>query len=109
MEMYVDSSDWVMGPNVFGMGQFSDGGLFATKPYTCGSNYILKMSDYGKGPWTTVVDGLFWRFIDRHREFYLSNPRVGFMVKTLDRMSAEKKEPLFKAAEQFIAKVTTSD
>ena len=109
MEMYVDSSDWVMGPNVFGMGQFSDGGLFATKPYTCGSNYILKMSDYGKGPWTTVVDGLFWRFIDRHREFYLSNPRMGFMVKTLDRMSAEKKEPLFKAAEQFIAKVTTSD
>ena len=35
MEMYVDSSDWVMGPNVFGMAQFSDGGIFATKPYIC--------------------------------------------------------------------------
>ena len=33
MEMFVDSLDWVMGPNVFGMGQFSDGGVFATKPY----------------------------------------------------------------------------
>ncbi len=36
-----------MGPNVFGMGQMSDGGIFATKPYICGSNDILKM---GGGP-----------------------------------------------------------
>ena len=30
MECYMDSSDWVMGPNIFGMSQFSDGGIFAT-------------------------------------------------------------------------------
>ena len=46
MEMFVDSSDWVMGPNVYGMGIFSDGGIFATKPYICGSNYLIKMSDH---------------------------------------------------------------
>ena len=27
MEMFVDSSDWVMAPNVYGMGLFSDGGI----------------------------------------------------------------------------------
>ena len=64
MEMFVDSSDWVMGPNVYGMGIFSDGGIFATKPYICGSNYLIKMSDsYKKGaPWCDVVDGLYWGF-----------------------------------------------
>ena len=43
MEMFVDSSDWVMVPNVYGMGLFSDGGIFATKPYICGSSYFMKM------------------------------------------------------------------
>ena len=30
MEMYVDSSDWVMVPNVYGMGTYADGGIFST-------------------------------------------------------------------------------
>ena len=46
MELYVDAYDWVMVPNVYGMSQFSDGGLFATKPYISSSNYIKKMSNY---------------------------------------------------------------
>ena len=49
METFIDSSDWVMTPNVYGMGMFSDGGIFATKPYLCGSNYLLKMSNYSRG------------------------------------------------------------
>ncbi|GIS25910.1 MAG: hypothetical protein CM15mP127_02830 [Gammaproteobacteria bacterium] len=33
MEMYIDAYDWVMVPNVYGMGTFADGGIFSTKPY----------------------------------------------------------------------------
>jgi deoxyribodipyrimidine photolyase-related protein len=107
MEMFVDSSDWVMGPNVYGMGLFSDGGIFATKPYTCGSNYYLKMSyDYKKGDWCDIVDGLYWRFIDKHKSFYAKNPRMNMMVKSLEKMDSDRKERIFKAAEAFIKKVT---
>ena len=106
MEMFVDSSDWVMGPNVYGMGQHSDGGIFATKPYICGSNYLLKMSDYSSGPWTDTVDGLYWRFIDKNRTFYLKNPRTSMAVRLYDKMTPAKKSRLGAAAESFIAQFT---
>jgi len=107
MEMFVDSSDWVMGPNVFGMGQFSDGGIFATKPYICGSNYLLKMSDFPKGDWCPIMDGLYWRFVDKHRDFFLTQPRLSMMVRTLEKMDQKRKEFLFAEAETFIKKVTS--
>jgi deoxyribodipyrimidine photolyase-related protein len=109
MEMFVDSSEWVMGPNVYGMGIFSDGGIFATKPYICGSNYLLKMSDYKKGPWCDVVDGLYWRFIDRHRDFFASNPRLALMPRALDRLDDARRDRIFEAAEAFLAEHTKSD
>lgn len=102
MELFVDSADWVMGPNVYGMGQFSDGGIFATKPYISGSNYILKMSDYKKGEWCDVWDGLFWRFIGNHSAFFAKNPRMNMMVKLLEKMGPAKKKKLLAAAEEFI-------
>lgn len=106
MEMYVDSSDWVMVPNVYGMSQFADGGIFATKPYIGGANYIKKMSDYGKGNWEDVVNGLYWRFIEENQETFANNQRMSMMVATLKKMNAEKKEKIFKAANRFIERVT---
>lgn len=106
MEMFVDSSDWVMGPNVYGMALFSDGGIFATKPYICGSNYLLKMSDYERGPWCDVVDGLYWRFIDRHRDFFGSNPRLAVMIRALDHMALTRKRTIFGKAEDFLKRHT---
>ena len=103
MEMYVDASEWVMVPNVFGMGTFADGGIFSTKPYICGSNYILKMSNYKKGDWCNVVDGLYWLFIDRNMNKLKNNPRLTFIRKTLENMDESRKELIFNAARQFIA------
>ncbi|MDG2187823.1 MAG: cryptochrome/photolyase family protein [Hyphomicrobiales bacterium] len=102
MEAFVDSSDWVMIPNVYGMGLFSDGGIFSTKPYICGSNYILKMMDFQKGEWCETLDGLYWRFIDKNRQYFKSNPRLSIMVGSLDRMNADRKSLIFSKAEAFI-------
>ena len=102
MEMFVDSSDWVMVPNVYGMGLFSDGGIFATKPYICGSSYFMKMMDFKKGEWCNTMDGLYWRFIDRNRKFFLKNPRLSMMVYVFDKMKDERKKMILSEADKFI-------
>lgn len=113
MEWYIDSYDWVMVPNVYGMTQFADGGLMTTKPYISGSNYLLKMGDWDKEKttqlengevvsWTEIWDGLFWRFMDKQRGFFLKNPRLGMLVKTLDKMNPDRKKRLFEVANAFL-------
>ena len=106
MEMFIDSSEWVMIPNVFGMGTFADGGIFATKPYSCGSNYILKMSNYRKDKWCNTLDGLYWKFIHDNRSFFEKNPRLSIIPRSLDKMDKEKKQTLFENAENFISTKT---
>jgi len=90
MELFIDAYDWVMVPNVYGMSQFADGGFFTTKPYLCGSNYLRKMSDYPAGDWCATWDGLYWTFIDDHRDFFLGNHRLAMMARQLDRMDPAK-------------------
>ena len=107
MEMYVDSADWVMVPNVYGMGTYADGGIFATKPYICGSSYMLRMSNYKKGEWCDVVDGLYWRFIEKNRDFFTGNPRLALMPKSLDKIDPERKKRIFLKAEEFIKNHTS--
>ena len=106
MEMFIDSSDWVMSPNVYGMGLFSDGGIFATKPYICGSAYFMKMMDFKKGEWCNTMDGLYWRFIDRNRKFFLKNPRLSMMVRIFDKMKVDRKKLILSEAEKFIKQNT---
>jgi deoxyribodipyrimidine photolyase-related protein len=103
MELFIDAYDWVMVPNVYAMSQFADGGLFTTKPYLSGSNYIRKMSNFPKGDWCQTWDGLFWTFIADHRDFFTSQPRLSMMARTYEKMSPEKKRAHRKAADGFLA------
>ncbi len=102
MELFIDAYDWVMVPNVYGMSQFADGGLMATKPYISGSNYIMKMSNYKKGDWQQSWDGLFWRFMDVHRDFFLKNPRLSMLIRMYDKMPQEKKETHLINAKDYL-------
>jgi len=109
MEMFVDSADWVMQANVYGMGLMSDGGLFATKPYISGANYIRKLGDFPRGDWEDVWDGLYWRFIDRHRDYFAANHRMNMAVRTCDRMAEDRKQRIFAAADRFVARTTSEE
>jgi deoxyribodipyrimidine photolyase-related protein len=103
MIFFIDAYDWVMVPNIYGMSQFADGGMMSTKPYISGSNYLMKMSDYEKGDWQATWDGLFWHFMDKQRSFFLSNPRLGMLVHTFDKMSTEKQEIHLTNARNYLA------
>ena len=102
MEVFIDSYDWVMVPNVYGMSQFADGGLMSTKPYISSSNYIIKMSDYKKGEWSDIWDGLFWSFMDKQRDFFKKNPRMRMLISSFDKMDSLKKEKLLMDAHNFL-------
>jgi deoxyribodipyrimidine photolyase-related protein len=99
---FIDSADWVMAPNVYGMALNADGGKFATKPYISGSAYILKMSDYPKGPWCEIWDGLYWRFINLHRDRLVQNHRMSMIVRSFDKLQPSKRDHILTLAENFI-------
>ncbi len=105
---YVDGAEWVMIPNVIGMGMWADGGDMATKPYVSGGSYINKMSDYcGDCPFNprkrTGDDAcpfttLYWGFIARHRPTLEGNHRMARAVSGFDRLS-DGEETRERAAE----------
>ena len=103
MEMFVDSYDWVMVPNVYAMSQHADGGAITTKPYFSGSSYVRRMSDWKRGAWCEVWDGLFWRWIHLHRESLAGNPRWAMMVRNVERMDKSKLDAHLAAADGYLA------
>jgi len=95
-EVFIDAADWVMVPNVIGMGVHADNGVMMTKPYAAGGAYISKMSNYCKGcfydpklrtgetacPFTT----LYWDFLDRNAQQFKGNHRMAQQLFGINRL-----------------------
>ena len=96
-----------MGPNVFGMSQFSDGGIFATKPYLCGSNYIKKMSHYAAGPWCEKMDALYWMFIYDNQAFFAKNYRMRMMVSKVNSFDETKLKQFQGIKEKVLSELSS--
>ena len=96
-EKFIDASEWVMVPNVIGMGVHADGGKMMTKPYAAGGAYISRMSEYCSGcsynPKLRVGDAacpfttLYWDFLDRNKEIFAKNHRMFQQINGLKRLS----------------------
>jgi len=96
-EVFIDANEWVMVPNVIGMGVHADGGQLMTKPYAAGGAYISRMTQFCKGcvydPKLRVGDNacpfttLYWDFLDRHKEEFVKNHRMSQQVNGLKRLS----------------------
>ncbi len=94
---FIDATDWVMVPNVIGMGVHADNGKMMSKPYAAGGAYISRMSTYCKGcaydPKLRVGDNacpfttLYWDFLDRHKDEFVKNHRMSQQINGIKRLS----------------------
>ncbi len=115
LAVYADAYEWVEAPNVIGMSQFADDGIIASKPYISSGNYIHKMSNYCGSCAYRVQDKtgekacpfnlLYWHFLDRHRERFERNPRMGNMYRVWDRMDESKRETVLREADQWLGRL----
>ena len=117
--VYADAYEWVEAPNVIGMSQFADGGIVGSKPYVSSGAYINRMSDYCKscqykvsvktGEEACPFNLLYWDFLVRHRDRFKSNPRMGQMYATWDRMDEDKRGTIRADAASWLAKLDAGD
>lgn len=113
--VYADAYEWVEMPNVSGMILYADGGLLASKPYAAGGSYINKMSNYCKncrykvthknGPGACPFNYLYWDFLARNHGKLESNPRIGMMYKTYERMEQVKQKEIADDSSFFFKKM----
>jgi deoxyribodipyrimidine photolyase-related protein len=115
LSCYVDAYEWVVTPNVIGMGLNADGGQTATKPYIASANYIHKMSDYCAGcrfnpKARTGADAcpynfLYWNFLLEHEATLRANPRFGPAVLGLKHLAPAERSAVQQQAAAFLAEL----
>lgn len=93
---YADAYDWVVEPNVLGMGTYAVGDLMTTKPYVSGGAYIDKMSDYCSSCAFDVkkncpVTRMYWAFLARHEDVLGKNVRIAMPMRSLAKRAASKR------------------
>ncbi|MEM8864637.1 MAG: cryptochrome/photolyase family protein, partial [Planctomycetota bacterium] len=111
LDVYVDAVEWVELPNSFGMSQYADDGVMASKPYAASGNYINKMSNYCKNckykhgeatgddacPFTT----LYWDFLQRHQDDLSDNSRMALQLRNIDRKDDDELKEISKQAKKL--------
>lgn len=113
--VYIDAYEWVMVPNVFGMGLYADGGQIGTKPYIASANYIHKMSDYCQncaydrklrvGERACPFNFLYWNFILGNESNLRANPRMTRNLLGLRYLDEEQRHLVMEYAREFLDKL----
>jgi deoxyribodipyrimidine photolyase-related protein len=118
MELFIDSYNWVMVPNVYGMSQYSAGKVMMTRPYFSSSSYIDRMSNYNKSKnvypkiklgkdeyeWFEVWDSLYYNFISQNVKEFSKNYAIARQVKHWKNKSRSEQLKLKRIANQYMKK-----
>jgi deoxyribodipyrimidine photolyase-related protein len=112
---YTDAYDWVVEPNVLGMGTYAVGALMTTKPYISGAAYINRMGDFCQScsfdPKTNCpISNLYWAFLARHQKQLMKNPRLAMPMRSLARRGRDlqkKDRIVFETLQKLLGKGKT--
>ncbi len=115
LAVYMDAFDWVELPNTLGMVMHADGGYLGSKPYCASGRYIQRMSDHCKACSYKVdhvieddacpFNALYWHFLIRHRPLLSTNPRLTLVYRSLDGMTASRRDAVWQRGQTLLAQL----
>ncbi len=106
--LFIDAYDWVSIPTVYGIGQYASGASIVAAPQMLTSEEVLALSNYSTGDWVDIWDGLYWRFIEKHRDYLAKNTHTAGLVNLLDKLDVDRKRIINYRADDFLNKATSS-
>jgi deoxyribodipyrimidine photolyase-related protein len=112
----IDAYEWVMEPNVYGMGLHSVGTLMMNRPYFSSSNYIQKMSTYksksgdliklgnDEYTWDEVFDALYYSFISDNQTYLSKIYSTAASVYRMKKIPKNEKNKINDITKKYLAK-----
>jgi len=112
----IDSYEWVMVPNIYGMIMYADEGFMMSRPYFSSSSYIKKMNggefskttstitleDGNQYKWDTIWDALYYNLINTH---YIKFKKIYATARNVyhwDNKSKSEQQKLIKLAKMYL-------
>jgi deoxyribodipyrimidine photolyase-related protein len=105
-EMLIDSTDWALVPNLNLLKQFNRGPLLDQGVYLATSKFILDHSNFSKGEWCDIWDGLYWNFIEENKTELSKYTKTRTIVQRMTRLNKDKRRIINYRAQDFLAKFT---
>jgi len=100
MEWSVDSTEWVMFGNVYGM--VLNEIKIMKKNYIASSNYILKMSNYKSDKWCNIFNCLYYNYIDKNFDTLKNDYGLRFQLSLWKKKSFEEQKNIIDIAKKYI-------
>jgi deoxyribodipyrimidine photolyase-related protein len=112
----VDAYEWVMEPNVYGMGLHSVGTLMMNRPYFSSSNYIQKMSTYKSTSgekiklgnqeysWDEIFDALYYSFIIDNQTYLSKIYSTAASVYRMKKLSKKEIDKIKDITKKYLLK-----
>ena len=101
-QMFIDASEWIVLPSTYGIIANIDGKSMLKNSIIAPSSRILELSNYERGEWSDVWDGLYWRFVEKHKGLLLHNPNTRSAAQRLERLDADHRRIIGYRAEDFL-------